>query len=475
MKPPPAAAMRRASIDSLRVAAMFAVVALHAALSYAVIRPPDLAWLVYDRPDARFDRVCLLVQCFAMPAFFMISGFSAAALSRSLDVRAFLRHRARRLLLPFVAGLLVILPVCYYLWGTGWFLSGKCEIYEILTGRFGAGEAGANVAGPAHLWFLEYLLVYTGLFAAARVFYRRRPGWKKLWASEGAVRIFEAWWRPFFFAVPTAAVLWLGPQAVLHFRNSFVPEWARFTHYAVFFASGVWLSAFEDKWEELAGAAPACLFFSIPAYALAEIFLKKYLSGPLAPVERVSMALWTAVFMWLFLFGLFGLFSRPGKEGRFVAYWSRASYWVYLVHFPWVAWAQIALLGWDGPAPAKFAAAFFAGIAGSVFTYRIFMPAIRTVFAENPRAAGRPLLGAKLRLTTAFLTILLALGAAHQLLYKTEYARTVREVTGFYRIYLGREPDPEGLNYWTTMAMTRYGLKRVEREGFVEAKAKGAK
>jgi hypothetical protein len=71
------------------------------------------------------------------------------------------------------------------------------------------------------------------------------------------------------------------------------------------------------------------------------------------------------LYAWLMAFGLFGLFVQL-KHGHNAAtrYLAEASYWVYLIHLPLVALAQIALKPLAVPAIAKFSLSF--GIAVSM-------------------------------------------------------------------------------------------------------------
>lgn len=81
----------------------------------------------------------------------------------------------------------------------------------------------------------------------------------------------------------------------------------------------------------------------------------------------------------------------------------------------------------------------------------------------------------KRALTVLFTAFLCVAGFLYQRAYHAERRMTTETVAGFYRKYFDREPDVEGLNHWVMWSMHRWGLERVEREGFVEAKAKGAK
>jgi peptidoglycan/LPS O-acetylase OafA/YrhL len=83
-------------------------IGLHAALSFY----PTL-WPVTDIKadiDGFFDEFVLAVHGFRMPLFFLLSGFFTALLWRRRGLSNLLWHRMRRLVLPFILGVIFIVP-----------------------------------------------------------------------------------------------------------------------------------------------------------------------------------------------------------------------------------------------------------------------------------------------------------------------------------------------------------------------------
>jgi len=97
---------RRADLDAVRAFAMLLGIALHAGLSFATI-----PWIVQDsRQNEWFSLVFEAIHGFRMPLFFLVSGFFTAMLWRKRGVRALLKQRAMRILLPLVLGGLTVIP-----------------------------------------------------------------------------------------------------------------------------------------------------------------------------------------------------------------------------------------------------------------------------------------------------------------------------------------------------------------------------
>ncbi len=103
-----------------------------------------------------------------MPLLFFLSGFLAVPALERRTVPEFLVTRLRRLGLPLLVPGLAILVVLYYVWSAGWLLEGRCTLREVRAVKFADPAIRAGFLGPAHLWFLEELLVVTFLWTGAR-------------------------------------------------------------------------------------------------------------------------------------------------------------------------------------------------------------------------------------------------------------------------------------------------------------------
>lgn len=97
---------RRHDLDALRAIAMLLGIALHAALAWS-----DIPWVVQDsQKHELFGLFFVAVHGFRMPLFFLVSGFFTAMLWRKRGLSALIKHRAKRILLPCLLGLVTIIP-----------------------------------------------------------------------------------------------------------------------------------------------------------------------------------------------------------------------------------------------------------------------------------------------------------------------------------------------------------------------------
>ncbi len=376
--------------DALRATALLLVVTLHAALGYTRLAVPRLLWAVRDpSPHLGFDLFSWWAMGVSVPLFFAIGGFFAARMYESRGLVGFVANRVRRIVVPFIVASVIILPLCFLAWNYGWLVSGRCTYREICRMVFLDPEIRSDQYGPAHLWFLEYLILMLAGFAAFR-------------ASTTSRRIEEAragrWllapWAPLALAIPSALLLKLGRDlhgidAALDRHNSFVPDPVRLLYYAGFFAFGVRLHRARGRLGALAGRGPWYLLATVPLFAARAWLLRRDWMTPLDVPAALALAAIGGLLAWLNVFGLLGtyhrLFRRPSPAIRYLA---GASYWIYLIHFPIVGLVQADLFRVPLPTALKFAATWTLTMGLGVASYHV-LPRRSGGHREGPRPGLR--------------------------------------------------------------------------------------
>jgi peptidoglycan/LPS O-acetylase OafA/YrhL len=104
--------LRHHGLDGARALAMMFVLSGHAMVSFTVT---PVGWAIQDR--AQFlgvDLYAWVVRAFAMPTFFWLAGYFGRALLDGAGLRAFLRNRVTRILVPLAV---MLVPVSYALTG----------------------------------------------------------------------------------------------------------------------------------------------------------------------------------------------------------------------------------------------------------------------------------------------------------------------------------------------------------------------
>ena len=378
---------RQPGLDALRSASMVAVVAAHAAYAYVACGLAGIPWAVHDPIRSfAFDVICWSSISWAMPVFFTLGGFAAAAIWSSRGPRGYASDRLRRIVVPALVAVPTVLIPALLVWACGWFVSGRANLKQVMHLVFVDPELRNNQFGPAHLWFLEYLIVMLAAYGMVR--YASGRGGRHLPAFA------FSWYGPFALAIPTTLILWLGHAAngldpIMDMRNSFVPNPLRLLHHAWFFAVGTRMFAARDELPRLKRLAPLFLALAVPVFAIRAILMRDDAEVSLDGVSAWASVGSAALFGWLSLFGLIGLslrlFTRPTPTIRYLA---DSSYWIYLIHFPIVGLAQVGLYPIPWPAPLKFVIALGVTLGFGLLTYQALV---------RHTAIGRRLHGARSR------------------------------------------------------------------------------
>jgi glucan biosynthesis protein C len=186
---------RRYDLDWLRVLAFSGVFFYHCSRFFNTA-----GWHVKNaQTSSLVDIFTGIFDLFGMPMIFAISGASIFFALRPGGARRFLRERALRLLLPLGVGILVLAPPQVYLdrLTHGLF---KGSFLEFLPYYFQPANFSWN---GVHLWYLQYLFVFTLLLMPLFIWLRRPSGQRalrtlsRLSARTGAI---------FLWAVPLAMI-----------------------------------------------------------------------------------------------------------------------------------------------------------------------------------------------------------------------------------------------------------------------------
>jgi glucans biosynthesis protein C len=375
----PSTSTTSAALDNLRGYAILGVLAFHSSIAYLSSQPlqaqpfdqPPYGWLANPIVDSArwigLDLFCAFLYAHLMQLMFFLSGLFVWPSLRRKGVMAFAWDRFLRLGVPYVVGLIVLMPLLYY------------PVYAVTAvdkspAAFWSHWMALPFWPNGQLWFLWCLLalnlVAGGVFAVAPRF------------GEWLARFSIAASPSAHFAVLIAA----SALAFLPLAAVYQPwEWRQFgpfavqicyvLEYAVYFFAGLAVGAhgiergllaadgaLARRWTIWVTGIPAgFLLWIIPTWLV--------ISGAGAQVPGMQLlanfglVLATATGC----FGLLALFLRfstpprsPGGGGMAAAFrsWSENAYGIYFVHYPFVIWLQYLLLGFALSAVVKVALVF---------------------------------------------------------------------------------------------------------------------
>ena len=306
-----------------------------------------------------------------MPLFFAVSGFLAAMTLSRWGLARQLRSRIKRIGIPFVVGMVTIVPL------VGLVMIGLSHLYH--SNRAGGPKPFVleNVlrTQPMHLWFLEYLLVMSLLTAAIVVFVQR--------SGVGRERI-DALFRAVISSplmIPALALAsgfalymggyWRASGIVAH---SLVPDFWMFAYYTVFFLFG-WLLYRNISLLPRVESRPAIYLACGTVFAIAAYYFYTGRSGVTDPeTRRIIVLVNASLATWLTLFGFWSLFARIfARERRWLRYLADSAYWIFLIHVPFLTFASISLAQTGIPAVPRLLIAVTFSISASLGTYALFV------------------------------------------------------------------------------------------------------
>ena len=344
-------------------------VVLHSAASFTVT-PLGGGWPHQDRQQSLvFDLLVFGIHLFRMPVFFVMAGFFAGLLYARDGVRGFLINRARRVLLPLTLAWVAIVPLVWAGFGYAMVGGGTTSPLKALD----LVDTHLGVLGLAHLWFLYDLLIFYLAAAAIVPLMARLP----VQARDAAKAFFRrhAAGVPGLLGLTLLSTATLVPMHVpaLETSDAFLPPLRILAAYGVFFLFGWVLFECRDIVPRFTRGPWLWLVAALLVSALHLMaIIAPFSSDPrLAHAAAVSCL---ALAMWLWIYGLTGLFLRYFDAPRDLQrYLSDGSYWIYLVHLPIVIWTAGLVEPLAIHAVLKFSIVAGVTTAISVATYQRFV------------------------------------------------------------------------------------------------------
>ena len=201
-----------------------------------------------------------------------------------------------------------------------------------------------------HLWFL-YDLVYLVLvfvLVASVLKFVPMPKLAK-WLAESPLRLLWlvplTYWAQYSMGGGGEDGLF-GPTTSVWLE----PDWIKLSYYGIFFGYGALCFRHKGFHEKVGRFWPIHLFVSIVVFLTALILMET--KDMEFRYEIISLC--SALFVWLMIFGLIGVFrtffSGESLKIRFV---SDSAYWLYIAHLPLIQVLQIWVSAWPIPSLTK--------------------------------------------------------------------------------------------------------------------------
>lgn len=313
-------AERRYDIDWLRVIAIGLLLIYHIAIAFqpwGVL----IGFIQSSEPLKSLWIPMAMLNVWRIPLLFCVSGMGVCFAMRKRNFKQLVAERSLRILLPFVFGLLAIVPLHVLLWQ---------NYYQ---------QDLAYKPHPGHLWFLANIFLYVLLLTP--LFF-----WLKKHEENAMIRFFKKLFSSpvglLLIAIPfLAETLLLNPESYELYAytwHGFVFGFLAFFFGFIFVLSGdvFWQTALKWRW----------LFLGIAVILYGVRLFIYELQAPhyLKPFETISwiLAVLGAGYRYL---------NKPGKT---LSYLSEGAYPIYILHMVFLYLATAYIFPLEIPVELKF-------------------------------------------------------------------------------------------------------------------------
>lgn len=288
--------------------------------------------------------ITMLVHDFRMPAFFAVAGLFAAMLIDHRGLRGFWQQRVRRLFWPLVASSVTVIPI-------------TLASFDVSTPQ------KLMDAGFVHMWFVYYLLIFSAVTILFYwLFHKTALGQRKHDLLKAFAR---RWFANPIILLLAAALTYLLPayfnleSGSFEDTSSVVPNIYLLIFYGIFFSLGLFSYSI---WQTIASKLRKFWWIYL---ALGLAAFLTYSNLIFSNTGQSWLKIFYTLSTWMLSAGFIAFFVRfANKPNRFFAYFSEASYWIYIVHLPIVLAALYWLAKWQIPF-------FWSFIISTVFTFGI--------------------------------------------------------------------------------------------------------
>lgn len=233
---------RRYDLDWLRVLAILLLHLFHCAMPFIA----EWDWHLKNKETSYLVLECnYFVSRWRMPILFFISGIGTIFVLNQKSIGHFIWQRTKRLLIPLLFGMLMIVPSQVYFEriykGTNY--SSYLDFYPSIftTTIYPEGNLSWH-----HLWFIAYLFVYSLLVIPLILLFKSNKGITFTNKVAGSTNKFGM--------IMFGVILVLAGFLYFKFPNenhAFVDDWAGFTKYFLYFIFGAFIGINPVFWKNL--------------------------------------------------------------------------------------------------------------------------------------------------------------------------------------------------------------------------------
>ena len=324
---------RRYDIDWLRTLAFFILIAYHIGMYYVF----EWGWHIKsDQQSVWLQDVMILSNQWRMSLLFFISAMALSLYQLRNPNQGIIGLRSKRLLIPLVFGMLVIVPPQLYVElhetsdYSASYLAFLTDYYNLNTTLAPDRHSPLGLLTWNHLWFLPYVFVYSVIAVEVRPLLVKFCQLQNLQSA--------SLWTFIAVLIGVMSVIWLNLRREFPVTHDLVNDWYSHAKYFWVFIvgyclphlEGLWRAVVQRRWYLLA-IAIACYAFLIADRHGAWTLLADQFEHNLAVRSFYSIVVTLNHWAWILcLIGLAGYYLR--FSNRFLAYANQAVLPWYIMH-----------------------------------------------------------------------------------------------------------------------------------------------
>lgn len=352
--------LRKYSIDWLRIFGILLLFPFHAARVFDRWEPN----YIKDIPNDFSTWFVAGTSFWFMPLLFLIAGFSSYHALLKRTGRQYQRERFFRLLIPFLIGMVLIVPIQGYLAKVQQYAY-QDDYFTFLGSYFLDFSDLSGYTGtftPAHLWFLGYLYIISLSLL---------PVMKKIMKT--SLEDLNGYNKPLYFLLAAFPLTLAEALPGLSGKNIF--------YYAAYFLLGFFVGRMDGFMENIRRfrmKGLIILFVTVPAYFILQIHFNWPSGVSVSSAVTALCQNLAALVVILVLLGFADTYiNRPSS---LLSYLNTASFPVYVLHQSVMMVIAYFVVQWDSPFIVKYPVIMIGTLAASFLAYEVLKRFKATAF-----------------------------------------------------------------------------------------------
>ncbi|KAA3612207.1 MAG: acyltransferase [Calditrichaeota bacterium] len=253
---------RRYDLDWLRVLAIILVLYFHVGMFFT-----SWEWHVKNTETSRLiDCILAFLHQWRMPLLLFISGAGTVFASARRNKKQFMAERHKKLLIPLIFSMFVIVPPQIYIEKINEFASYLVfykTVFELIPYPMGSFSWH-------HMWFVLYLLLYSVL-AVPLIWYLKSENSNRFLSK--IEKYFSHKWGFISFVLPMILSQVILRPFFPEETHALIDDWAYFVFYFAFFLGGIVVASSDKLWAILKEQRRFHLGIGLATLVLLEFFM----------------------------------------------------------------------------------------------------------------------------------------------------------------------------------------------------------